>query len=120
MNRGTRGRIPRTTNPTGARGHGGRIPALGRPTFVDEIIARAYSSSGSIFLPSNPPRRHIPQSSEIPHFETSFSSGAEAEDLSPTSQHATLENIEDQASVTQNKENPEELEDFLVQQIDSH
>jgi hypothetical protein len=78
MNRGTRGRIPKNTNPTGARGRGGRNPALGRPTFVDEIIAREDSSSGSIFRPSNPPRRHIPQSSELPHFETSFSSGAES------------------------------------------
>jgi hypothetical protein len=56
MNRGT----PKNTNPTGARGCGGRNPTLGRPTFIDEIIAREDSSSGSIFLPSNPPRRHIP------------------------------------------------------------
>jgi hypothetical protein len=40
MNRRTRGRIPKNTNPTGTRGRGGRNPALGRPTFVDEIIAR--------------------------------------------------------------------------------
>jgi hypothetical protein len=32
MNRGTRGRIPITTNPTGAIGRGGRSHALGRPT----------------------------------------------------------------------------------------
>jgi hypothetical protein len=85
MNRGTRGRIPKNTNPTGARGHGGRNPTMGRPTFVDEIIAIADSSSGSIFRPSNPPRRHIPQSSELPHFETSFSSGDEAKDFLLTS-----------------------------------
>jgi hypothetical protein len=35
---------------------------------VDEIIAIADSSSGCIFRPSNPPRRHIPQSLELPHF----------------------------------------------------
>jgi hypothetical protein len=108
MNRGTRGRIPKNTNPTGTKGRGGRNPALRRPTFVDEIIAREDSSSGSIFCPSNPPRRHIPQTSELPLFEPSFSSGAETEDLSPTSQHATLENIEDQESVARNRENPEE------------
>jgi hypothetical protein len=93
MNRGTRGRIPKNTNPTGTRGRGGRNLTLGRPIFVDEIIARADSSSGSIFRPSNPPRGHVPQSSELPHFETLFSSRAEAKDLSPTSQHATLEDI---------------------------
>jgi hypothetical protein len=107
MNRGTRGCIHKNTNPTGARGHGGRNPALGRPTFVDEIIAREDFSLGSIFLHSNAPRRNIPHSSELPHFETSFSSRdeAEAEYLSPTSQHATLENIEYQASVARNREN---------------
>ena len=84
MNRRTRGCVPKNTNPTSTRGREGRNCALGRPTFVDEIIARADSSSRSIFHPSNPPRRHIPQSSELPHFETSFLSGAEAEDLSPT------------------------------------
>jgi len=99
MNRRTRGRIPKNTNPTGTRGCGGRNPALGRPTFVDEIISREDSSSGSIYHPSNPPRRHIPQSSELPHFETSFLLGAEAEDLSPTNQEAPLENIEDQGSI---------------------
>ena len=109
MNRRTRGCIPKNTNPTGAKGCGGRNLALGKPTFVDEIIARVYSSSGSIFHPSNTPRRHIPQSSELPHFETSFSSGVEGEDLSPTSQHATLENIEDETSVAQNREKPEEV-----------
>jgi hypothetical protein len=111
MNRGTRGHIPRTTNPTGAIGHGGKSPTLGRPTFVDEIIARSDSSSGSILHPSNTPRIHIPQSSELPHFETSFSSGSE--DFSPTSQHATLETIEDQESVAWNKEKPEETEDIF-------
>jgi hypothetical protein len=37
-----------------------------------------------------------------------FSAGAkvEAEDLSPTIHHAILENIEDQESVAQNKEEP--------------
>ena len=110
MNQGTRGRIPKNTNPTGTRGRGGRNTALGRPTFVDEIIAIIDSSLGSIFHPSNPPRRHIPQSSELPHFETSFSSGdeVEAKKLSPKIQHATLENIEDQASVVWNREVPEE------------
>jgi hypothetical protein len=63
MNQGTRGHIPKNTNPTGARGHGGRNPALGRQTFVDEIIVRADSSSRSIFRHSKPPRRHIPQTS---------------------------------------------------------
>jgi hypothetical protein len=61
MNRGTRGRIPQNTNPTGTKGSGGRNPTLGRKTFVDEIIARADSSSGSIFHPA-PPRRCNPQS----------------------------------------------------------
>lgn len=102
MNRGTRGHIPKTTNPAGVKGHGGRSLALGRPTFFDEIIAREDSSSGSIFRPSNSPRRHTPQSSGPPHFETSFSSGAKAENFSPASQNTTLEdinNIEDQSSV---------------------
>jgi hypothetical protein len=119
MNRGTRGHIPKNTNPTGARGRGGRNPALGRPNFVDEIIAREDSSSGSIFLPSNPPRRHIPQSLEQPHFETPFSSGVEAkaEDLSPTSQHVTLEYIEDQASVAWNREKLEEVVYQINRQI---
>jgi hypothetical protein len=114
MNRGTRGRIPQNTNPTGTRGRGGRNPTLGRQTFVDEIIARADSSSGSIFHPANPPRRRNLQSSELPLLETSFSSRAgaeaevEAEDLSPTNQQATLENIEDQGSIVRNRENPEE------------
>ena len=66
MNRGTREHIPKNTNPTGAKGHGGRNPTLGRPTFVDDIIARVESSSGSIFCPSNLPRRHIPHTSELP------------------------------------------------------
>jgi hypothetical protein len=44
MNQGTRGSIPKNTNPIGAKGRGGKNPALGRPTFVDEIIAREYSS----------------------------------------------------------------------------
>jgi hypothetical protein len=109
MNRRTRGSIPQNTNPTATRGHRGRNLALGRPTFVDEIIAREDSSSGSIFHPSNPPRRHIPQSSELPHFETSFLSGAEVEYLSPTNQQETLENIEDQGSVVRNRENLEEV-----------
>jgi hypothetical protein len=109
MNRGTRGRIPKNTNPTGTRGRGGRNPALGRPTFVDEIIARADSSSGSIFRPSNPPRRQIPQSSELPQFETLLSSRAEAESLSPTNQQATLENIEDRGSIARPRERPEEV-----------
>jgi hypothetical protein len=113
MNQGTRGCIPKTTNPTSARGRGGRSPTLGRPNFVDEIIARADSSSGSIFCPSNFPKKHIPQSSKLPHFETSFSSGDEAKDLSPTSQNATLENIKYQASAAQNKEIPEETEDIF-------
>jgi len=115
MNRRKRGPIPKNTNPTGTRGHGGRNPTLRRPTFVDDIIARVDSSLGSIFFPSNPPRRHIPQSSELPHFETSFSSRAEAkaEYLSPTSQHATLENIEYQSSVARNRENPKETEDIF-------
>jgi hypothetical protein len=60
MNRGTRGRISKNTNPTGTKGRGGRNPSLGRPTFVDEIIANEDSSLGSIFFPSNPPRRQIP------------------------------------------------------------
>jgi hypothetical protein len=58
MNQETR--TPKNTNPTGTTGRSGRNPTLGRPTFVDEIIARADSSSRSIFLSSNPPRRHIP------------------------------------------------------------
>jgi hypothetical protein len=59
MNQGTIVRIPKNTNPTGARGHGGRNPTLGRPTFVDDIIARGDSSLGSIFRPSNPQRRKM-------------------------------------------------------------
>jgi hypothetical protein len=55
MNQETRGRIPKNTNPTGVRGRGGRNPTQGRPTFVDEIISREDSSSGSIFHPSNTP-----------------------------------------------------------------
>jgi hypothetical protein len=106
MNQGTRGCIPKNTNPTGAKGRGGRNLALGRPTFVDDIIARANYSSGSIFLPSNPPRRHIPQSLELPHFETSLLLGAEAKDLSPTNQQETLENIEDQGSIARPRERP--------------
>ena len=92
MNRGTWGCIPQNTNPTGTRGRGGRNPTLWRQTFVDEIIARADSSSGSLFHPANPPIRRNPQSSKLPLLETSFSSrvGAEAEveaeDLSPTNQ----------------------------------
>jgi hypothetical protein len=119
MNRGTRGRIPKNTNPTGTRGRGGRNPALGRPTFVDEIIARADSSSGSIFHPSNPPRRQIPQSSELPQFETSLSSRAEAESLSPTNQQATLENIEDRGSIARPRERPEEVV-YQINRTDSH
>jgi hypothetical protein len=99
MNRGTRGRIPKNTIPTGTRGRGGRNLALGRPTFVDEIIARADYSSGSIFRPSNPSRRQIPQSSKLPQLETLVSSRAEDESLSPTNQQATLENIEDRGSI---------------------
>ena len=95
MNRGTRGHIPKNTNPTDTRGRGGRNPALGRPTFVDEIIARGNSSLGYIFCPSNPPRRQIPQSSELPQFETLLSSRDEDESLSPTNKQAMLENIED-------------------------
>jgi hypothetical protein len=117
MNRGTRGHIPKNTNPTGTRGRGGMNPTLGRPTFVDEIIARADSYLGSIFRPSNPPRRHIPQSSKLPHFETSFSSGNEAEYLSPTNQQATLENIEDQGSVVRKRENPKEAVYQINRQI---
>jgi hypothetical protein len=60
MNQGTRGCIPKNTNPTGTRGRDRRNHTLGRPNFVDEIIAREDSSLGSIFLPSNPPIRHIP------------------------------------------------------------
>jgi hypothetical protein len=45
-----------------------------------------------------------------------FSSGAEAEYLSPTSQHTTLENIEDQTSVSRNREKLEEV----VYQINRH
>jgi hypothetical protein len=108
MNRGTRGCIPKNTNPTGTKGCGGRNPALGRPTFIDEIIAREDSSSGSIFHPSNPPRRHIPQSSELPQFETSLSSRVEAESLSPTNQQSTLENIEDQGTINRPRERPGE------------
>jgi hypothetical protein len=52
---------------------------LRRKTIVDEIIAKADSSSGSIFLPANPPRRRDPQSAEIPLLKTLFSSRAEAE-----------------------------------------
>jgi hypothetical protein len=44
MNQRKRGHIPKNTNPIGTIGHGGRNPALGRPTFVDEIIAKAGSS----------------------------------------------------------------------------
>jgi hypothetical protein len=86
MNRGTRGHIPQNTNPTGTRGRGGRNLTLGRQKFVDEIISRADSSSGSIFHPANTPRRRNPHLSELPLLETSFSSRArvEAEDLSPT------------------------------------
>jgi hypothetical protein len=51
MNWGTRGHIPKNTNPTGTKGHGGRNLALGRPTFVDDIIARVDSSSRSILRP---------------------------------------------------------------------
>ena len=114
MNRGMRGRIPQNTNPIGTKGRGVRNPTLGRKTFVDEIIARVDSSSGSVFHPTNPPRRRNPQSSELPLLETLFSSRAgaeakvEAEDLSPTNQQATLENIEDQGSIVRNRENPEE------------
>jgi hypothetical protein len=93
MNQRIRGCIPKNTNPTVTIGCGGRNPPLGRPTFVDEIIAREDSSSGSIFHPSISPRRHIPFSSELPHFETLCLSGAEAKDLSQTNQQATLENI---------------------------
>jgi hypothetical protein len=117
MNRGTKGRIPKNTKPIGSRGHGGRKPALGRPNFVDEIIARVDSSSGSIFLPSNLSTRHIPQSSELPHFETSFSSRDESKDLSPTNKHATLENIEYQGSVSWNKEHPEDTVYQINRQI---
>jgi hypothetical protein len=109
MNRGTRGCIPKNTNPTGTRGHEGRNPALGRPTFVDEIIARVDYSSRSIFFPSNPPRRQIPQSSELPQLETLLSSRAKDESLSPTNQHATLEDIEDRGSIAQARERPEEV-----------
>ena len=109
MNRVTRGHIPKNTNLTGTRGHGGRNPTVGRPTFVDEIIVRADSSSGSIFHPSNPPRRQIPQSSKLPQFETSLSSRAKAEILSPTNQQATLENIEDRGSIAWPRERPEEV-----------
>jgi hypothetical protein len=117
MNRGTRGRIPKNNNPTGTIGRGGRNSSLGRPTFVDEIIARADSSSRYIFRPSNSRRRHIPQTSELPHFETSFSSGDEAEDLSPTNKHTTLENIEDQESVARNREKLEEFVYHINRQI---
>jgi hypothetical protein len=119
MNQRTRGRIPKNTKPTSTRGHGGRNLAMGRATFVDEIIARVDSSSESIFHPSNPPRRHIPQSLELPHFETSFLLGAEVEDLSPTNQQETLENIEDHGSVVQNRENPEEAI-YQINRTDNH
>jgi hypothetical protein len=93
MNHETRERIPQNTNLTGTSGRGGRNPnILGRQTIVDEIIARADSSSGSIFCPENPPRRRDPQLVEIPLLKTSFSSMVEAEAevkaeyLSPTNQ----------------------------------
>jgi hypothetical protein len=58
MYREKKEQIPQNTNLTGTRGRGGRNPnILGRQTIVDEIIARADSSSGSIFCPANPPRR---------------------------------------------------------------
>jgi hypothetical protein len=90
---------------------------LGRQNIVEEIIAQENTSSGSIFRPSNPPRGRDPQSVRIPPLETSFSSRVEAEvvaereaeDLSPTNQQATLENIEDQASIASNRENLEEV-----------
>jgi hypothetical protein len=90
---------------------------LGRQNIVEEIIAREDSSSGSIFRPANPLRERDPQSAEIPPLETSFSSRAEAEvvveseaeDLSPTNQQATLENIEDQSSIASNRENLKEV-----------
>jgi len=63
---------------------------LGRQNIVEEIIARADSSSGSIFRPANPPRGRDLQSAETPPLETLFSSRVEAEieaeDLSPTNQ----------------------------------
>jgi hypothetical protein len=75
MNHQMRERTPQNTNITGTRGRGGRNPnILGRQTIVDEIIARADSSSGSIFRPANPPRGRDPQSAETPPLETSFSS----------------------------------------------
>jgi hypothetical protein len=80
-------------------------------------LAREDSSSGSIFLPSNPPRRHIPQSSELPQFETSLSSRAEAEILSLTNQQATLENIEDQGSIARPRERPKEVVYHINRQI---
>jgi hypothetical protein len=117
MNHQTRERTPLNTNIAGTRGHGGRNPnILGRQKIVEEIIAREDSSSGSIFRPANPPRGRDPQSVETPPLETSFSSRAEAEvvveseveDLSPTNQQATLENIEDQGNIASNRENLEE------------
>ena len=60
MNQGTQGRIHKNNKPKGTRGRGGRNPTLERKTFVDEIIARADSSSGSIFHPANPPRTRNP------------------------------------------------------------
>jgi hypothetical protein len=95
MNNQTRERTPQNTNIVGTRGHGGRNPnILGTQNIVDEIIARADSSSGSIFRPANPPRGRDLQSAETPPLKTSFSSRdedevvaeREAEDLSPTNQ----------------------------------
>jgi hypothetical protein len=66
--------------------------------------------SGSIFHLANPPRGRDPQLAETPPIETSFSSRVEdeAKDFSSTNQQETLENIEDQSSISWNRENLEE------------
>jgi hypothetical protein len=61
MNHQTRERTPQNTNIAGTRGRGGRNPnILGRQNIVEEIIAQADTSSGSIFRFANPPRGRDP------------------------------------------------------------